>query len=653
MHVRRPRLSHWLRPWAGLLLAALLAAGPAASQPAAGQPAPGFRPNVVLILAEDASADLGVYGNALVHTPRLDRLAGEGVRFERAFVTSPICSPSRTALVTGMYPTTTGTMHHRSQVRRGKGSGNKDFYASYDLPPSVPFLPRLFQDAGYYTVLGGPQREDDSGLGKSDYNFEWDLSAYDAADWSGRQPGQPFFAQVQLEGAKTRGNSREDYHRAFDRAAHPVSPADVTLPPYYPDLPDVRQDWAAYLSTWEATDDEVGAVLDRLEREGIADSTVVVFLTDHGVSHLRGKQFVYDEGTRVPLIVRLPDGERAGTVRRDLVEHIDLAPTVLAWAGIALPPAMQGRDLFARDLAPRPYVFAARDRGDETIDLIRSVRTERFRYVRNYYSDRPALQPNRYKDGKTIMETTRAAHAAGQLSPLQERLLFAPERPPEELYDVLADPFETENLAGDPAFRPVLDSLRAVHVRWMERSGDLGLIPEPILEVWGGRYGSKAAVWQHEDLAAVSRRARGAIAASEAGDAAALAAALGDPSEAVRYWGAYGFGRLGGTASPVRGALRAALGDPSPAVRAAAARSLALAGDAEGLDALTALLADDNVIVGLYAATFLEDVVTRADGPVPAKTHAALQAAADGRYEFLRRTARRLLDRLDAAPAGG
>ena len=317
---------------------------------------------------------------------------------------------------------------------------------------------------------------------------------------------------------------------------------------------------------------------------------------------------------------------------------------------------MQGRDLFARDLAPRPYVFAARDRGDETIDLVRSVRTERFRYVRNYYSDRPALQPNRYKDGKTIMEVTRAAHAAGRLSPLQERLLFAPERPPEELYDIEADPFETQNLAGDPAFRPILDSLRAVHVRWMERSGDLGLIPEPILEVWGGRYGSKAAIWQHEDLVALSRRARGRPSGRpEAGDAAALAEALGDPSEAVRYWGAYGFGAPGrdrqpdAPCPPVR-ARRPVAGGPRR--RRAVAR--ALAGDTEtGVEALTDLLADDNVIVGLYAATFLEDVVARAGGSVPSETHAALQAAADGRYEFLRRTARRLLDHLDAAPAGG
>ncbi|MFO0909031.1 MAG: sulfatase-like hydrolase/transferase [Isosphaeraceae bacterium] len=252
----------------------------------------------------------------------------------------------------------------------------------------------------------------------------------------------------------------------------------MVLPPYYPRDPVILQDWADYLDCCRITDREVGDVLSRLEREKLLDSTVVVFLTDHGISHARGKQFLYDEGIQIPLIVRGP-GVPRGVVRKDLVEQIDVAALSLALARIPIPPTMQGQDILAQAYTPRSAVFSARDRCDETIDHIRSVRTERFKYIRNDLPERPLLQPCVYKDSKSIVQTLRERHAAHQLDDLQERLLFAPRRPREELYDLSADPRELVNLAADPALRQTLETLRRQLVAWEERTGDRGRTPEP------------------------------------------------------------------------------------------------------------------------------------------------------------------------------
>jgi arylsulfatase A-like enzyme len=253
----------------------------------------------------------------------------------------------------------------------------------------------------------------------------------------------------------------------------------MTLPPYYPRDPVLLQDWADYLDCCRYTDKEVGDVIARLEREKLLDETVVFFLTDHGISHARGKQFLYDEGIHVPFVVRGP-GIGKGVVRDDLIEHIDLAATSLAVAGIEVPKWMQGRNVLAKDYAGRDAVFAARDRCDETMEHIRGVRTQRFKYVRNYLPERPHLQPNAYKDGKAIVQKLRELHAAKKLDDLQEKLLFAPKRSAEELYDLAADPHEVRNLAADPAHKSTLDAMRKRLADWEERTGDKGRTPEPM-----------------------------------------------------------------------------------------------------------------------------------------------------------------------------
>ena len=448
------------------------------------------RPNIVWIFVDDMSANFSCYGETLIETPHVDRMAREGTKFTRAFVTAPVCSPCRSALVTGCYQTTIGAHHHRS------GRGTEKIH----LPEDVVPVPILFQHAGYFTCNGGPLGGAKVKPGKTDYNFQWDASMYDGADWSGRKPDQPFFMQVQLHGGKYRGNNAAKYDdwskRVRRELGEPVHPDDVVLADYYPRDDVLLRDWARYLDTVRYTDSEVGDVLARLEKEGILDETVVFFLTDHGISHARGKQFLYDEGIHVPLVIRAP-GIESGKVRDDLVEHIDLAATSLALAGIEIPAWVQGRNILAADYRPREAVFAARDRCDETVDRIRSARTERYKYIRNYLPKRPHLQPNRYKDGKQIVQRLRELHAAGELNALQERLLFAPERPAEELYDLQADPQELVNLAEDPTHGETLKRMRGLLARWEETSGDRGRTPEPEamydsdMAVYLGRHGAR------------------------------------------------------------------------------------------------------------------------------------------------------------------
>ena len=442
---------------------------------AADAPKKSDKPNIVWLIAEDMSPHFGCYGEKTIQTPNVDKLAASGVLFERAFVTGPICSPSRSALITGMYQTTIGAHHHRSGVGTEK----------IKLPPDVQLVPHLFQQAGYHTSNGGyPAMQ----KGKTDYNFEYDAGCYDGIDWKTRKVGQPFFAQIQLWGGKIRDGAKQLAEARKQLGS--VTPTDqLPLPPYYPRTPAILDDWAATLDAVRITDTYVGEIIERLRTEGILEQTIIFFITDHGVSHGRGKQFLYDEGTHIPFIVSgpgLPKGQR----RKDLIEHIDMAAMSLALAGIPQPKSMQARNVLAQDYQPRDATFSARDRADETVDHIRSVRTERWKYIRNFLPQRPYLQPNDYKDHKRCVIALRAAEAAGQLNDVQ-RLIFAKTRPPEELYDLAADPWEVKNLAADPAHAKTLLGLRTKLDVWVEQTKDQGRTPET-----ESRYDSDMAAYQ-------------------------------------------------------------------------------------------------------------------------------------------------------------
>ena len=437
--------------------------------PARGHAADKVRPNIVWIIVDDMSANFSCYGETQIQTPHLDRLAKRGTLFSSAFVTAPVCSTCRSAFITGMYQTAIGAHHHRS----GRGT------QKITLPDGVVPVPQLFKDAGYFTTISGwPIRP--GKLGKTDYNFEWDRSIYEGSDWSQRADGQPFFAQIQTPGGKLRGGTIEAARQFADRVGPEfggkVDPQTVKLPPYYPNDPVILEDWAAYLDSVRATDKMLGDVVARLKKEQLLDSTVILFMTDHGISHARGKQFMYDEGLHVPLVIAGPD-IKAGLVRNDLVEHIDIAALSLGLAGIDIPASMQARDILASDYKPRDAVFAARDRCDETVDHMRSVRTKRFKYIRNFLPNRPYLQPNAYKDKKSILTALRQAGRNGQLNAAQQ-LILAQTRPAEELYDLEADPDELNNLAGSDAYQGPLKEMRNRLDTWMVESNDMGREPE-------------------------------------------------------------------------------------------------------------------------------------------------------------------------------
>jgi len=423
--------------------------------------AAGNRPNILWLIAEDMSPHFGCYGDKVVPTPNVDRLAAGGILFESAFVTAPICSPSRSALITGMYQTSIGAQNHRS------GRGKEKIL----LPSGVVPVPQLFREAGYYTCNGGywpSQRK-----GKTDYNFNFDPKSYEGAEWTGRKLGQPFFAQIQLLGGKTRDLPNE-LAKARQQLGGSTPTNNLSLPPYYPRTPAMLDDWAATLDAVRITDVQVGEIVEHLRKEGILEQTVIFFISDHGVSHARGKQFLYDEGTHIPFVVSGP-GLAKGQRRKDLIEHIDMAATSLGLADIPLPATMQARNVLATDYKPRDAVFASRDRADETVDRIRSVRTERWKYIRNFLPLRPYLQPNDYKDHKPCLLALREAD--GQLDAAQ-KLILAPTRPSEELYDLQTDPWEVRNLAAAPAHAGTLKELRARLDLWVEQTGDRGRTPE-------------------------------------------------------------------------------------------------------------------------------------------------------------------------------
>lgn len=427
-----------------------LAAIVALVQPAADLRADDPKPNIVWIISDDLSPELGCYGYESVRTPNIDRLAREGARFTRAFATAPVCSSSRSAFITGMYQTSIACQHHRTEDPKL-------------LPADVKTLPELLRAAGYFVT--NCQDPEGKKHGKTDYNFVYDAKQmFDGSDWRKRKPGQPFFAQVQIK----------EPHRAF--VNEPPTPAQLQapLPPVYADHPLTHRDWAAYLQNIEALDVKVGQVLDVIEAEGVAQDTIVIFFGDHGRPHVRDKQWLYDGGIRVPLLVRWPGKIAAGTVRDELVSLIDLAPTCVSAAGAEIPPNMHGKSLHPAAPVAREFVVAARDRCGDADDRIRCVRTAQFKYIRNFRPELPYTQHSSYKEVQyPMLPLMRELHAEGKLTPAQA-MFFADAKPAEELYDVVNDPWEMSNLATLPEHAATLQDLRAKLDGWMKDTGDMG-----------------------------------------------------------------------------------------------------------------------------------------------------------------------------------
>lgn len=448
------------------------------------------KPNILFILAEDIGKNLSCYGEPLVSTPNLDRLAARGVRYNNAFTTAPVCSASRSAIMTGMYQTSIGAHNHRTW------QWNKQ-----PLPAGVRTITDYFREAGYFTVnvapgagkakkastSGVPGITGSSGTGKTDFNFLTDGPPFDGFDWNQRKPGQPFFAQLTInESHKGPGWT---FARSNNSPVGHVEAAKIKLPPYYPDHPIAREEYANYLDAIQLMDHYVGEVLARLENDGLAGNTIVVFIGDNGQCLFRSKQFLYDGGISIPLLIAWPDRRRAGTTDDQMVSSIDISAALLGFAGVKPTAVMQGRDFLAPGLTPRSYIFAARDRMDESTDRMRAVRTPEWKYIRNYFPAIPYMQRNAYKEKQyPTWNLVKQLAKEGKLTP--EAALFAADRKPiEELFDLKADPHEVKNLAGDPAYVAKLRELRALVDHWVVESADKGGAMEDPLDIYKGYNG--------------------------------------------------------------------------------------------------------------------------------------------------------------------
>jgi len=438
---------------------------PATASGAAKLPA-GKRPNIVWISAEDLSPDLGCYGDSYATTPNLDELCAQGVRYDRAFAHAPVCAPARSGIITGMYPTAIGT----TWMRCGGVP-----------PPEAKCFPEYLRAAGYFCT----------NRSKTDYQFSPPPSAWDISSGSGhyrkrpRKDG-PFFAVFNFT------VTHESSTRRWTPGKQEHDPAKAPVPPYYPDTPVVRQNIACYYDKISQLDGQIQTILDELEADGLADDTIVWFWGDHGRGLTRGKRWIYDSGTRVPLMVRVPPKWRQwagagdprsvapGAVEGEFAQFIDFAPTVLSLAGVPIPKHMQGRAFLGPQKGKAPdHIFAARDRMDETYDCIRYIRDKQYKYIRNFMPYLTRGQHINYMDQTPILQEMRRLHAAGKLKAGPEMQFFEPTKPVHELYDITKDPHEVHNLAGEPKHKATVQRMEKALFAFMKEIGDVALIPEP------------------------------------------------------------------------------------------------------------------------------------------------------------------------------
>ncbi len=395
------------------------------------------RPNILWITIEDWSPDLSCYGTKGIQTPNVDKLASEGIRYETAFTTAPVCSTSRSAMMTGFYQNYIGAHQHRTDDKK-------------PLPYGIRPIPHLLADAGYFTCLMSQ---------KTDCNFLPDSKEelFMGEDWKERATDQPFFARITFGGT----------HRPWKRdPQRPIEIADVELPPYYADTPFMRRDWANGLEQMQLVDREVGAILKRLDDEGLAGDTIVFFIGDHGRCRMRGKQFLYDEGTRIPMIMRWPGRVEPGQVNHDLVMSIDICATILEAADITAPIPLHGKSLFSDEVKDREYVFTARDKMDDTHDAMRAIRSKDHKLIVNLMPERAYCQFSHYKESAyPDLAEMNVLNLQGKLTP-EQAAFMAPRKPDIEMFDLRKDPHEVHNVADDPAYADVKAKLLSELSDW-------------------------------------------------------------------------------------------------------------------------------------------------------------------------------------------
>ena len=564
-------------------------------------------PNILWIVFEDISPNIGAYGDAYAETPNLDQLARESVRFTRAFSNSGVCAPARSTLITGMYPPAIGTHHMRS-------SG---------VPPDyVRGFTEYLREAGYYV----------SNHSKTDYNWKPPDSTWDVInpDWREqgwrRREGKPFFTVINI----TDTHSSQMYHPWFGWPQRFESlppeqrhnPDEARVPPYYPDTHAVRQAYARYADNISFADGIVGQILDQLKADGLRDSTIVFFYSDHGAGVPRSKSFLFESSMHVPLLIRFPEAlaewapSEPGSATDRIVSFVDFAPTVLSLAGLSAPDHFHGSAFLGPHAgSDREFVFGYRDRVDERYEFIRSVRGNRFKYIRNYFPHLPWFheQTRLYPSTHPIAQALHAGAAKGLLRPPAD-IYMARTKPREQLFDVRRDPHEIRDLAGQSDYRSELERMRATLRSWTIRYRDLGFLPES--DMWLRFDGAAATAFEHDPHLYPMERILET--ADWVGQGPQLVGKqrerLADTDPTVRFWAAVGLLAIGEAAQPAAEVLQRTLSDPSEAVKTIAAQALCRLGDAEEpLAVLLRQLHHEDARVALRAANAIHQLGPRAE----------------------------------------
>lgn len=522
---------------------------------ALGAAAEAERPNILWLTCEDMSPLLGCYGDKYSTSPNIDRFATRSLRYTTAWSNAPVCAPARTTIISGIFPPATGSEHMRSETK---------------LPDGMKMFPQYLREAGYYCTNNS----------KEDYNLikpagVWDDSS-NKAHWRNRKPNQPFFAIFN----DTITHESQVRKRPHDWQ-HDLT--KVPIPSYYPDTKEVREDLTQNYDNVTTMDRQVGKLLDQLSADGLAENTIVFFYADHGTGIPRSKRTPFNSGLQVPLLIHIPEkwkalrppDYRSGGVSSRPVSFVDLAPTVLSLAGIKPPAYHQGFAFLGQYPAPeQPYVYGFRGRMDERYDLMRSVRDQRYVYVRNYMPHRVYGQFNSYMFETPTTRVWKKMFDEGKLNAVQKQ--FWETKAPELLFDLDSDKDEVKNLAGSPAHQAILARLRRAQQAHAKRIRDIGFLPENEIHARAATdapydLGHDDARYPFDRIFAMAEAASSLKPALTP----SLRKGLSDTDSAVRYWAALGFLMRGAEAVQAHSAaLRAALADAAPAVRIAAGEAL-------------------------------------------------------------------------------
>ncbi len=581
------------------------------------------QPNIVWICAEDITTMLGCYGDPNARTPNLDAFAEKSVRFTNAYATAPVCAPSRSCIVTGEYATSLGTQHLRSEVQ---------------IPESVIPFPKLLREAGYSCT----------NYDKQDYNFTdttiWNESSKNA-HWKNRTEGQPFFAVFNIGITHQSGIFGDDqtYQKRISKyASHikKVNSESLQIPPYFPESEKIRKLWARYYTNVQIMDIQFAERIAELEKENLLDNTIVFFYSDHGTGMPRAKRALYDSGLKIPLLVYVPKkyakkfNMKAGTENNRMLSFIDFAPTILELAGVEIPQQLIGKPFISyKDGEDKEYVFGTSDRVDEAYEMARTIRTKKYRYIRNFLSYTPLLQPNFYSDKSAIMKELYRFRNSSALTQ-EQQTLFQNQRQPEELYDLEKDPHEVNNLAGNPEYETVLKEMR-IHLHdEMVKSFDTGLMPEPemmnlSMDLTPYKLTRNEKIYPiQEILKACDLTVKPDLTESE------IIEKLNHKNGFVRYWAVVAIECMEEYSPAILSELDKLLQDELKTVQIEAAKTLIKAGKIENINTILKFMEDEDKTVQLFATRAFEEIWKNLPG-IPDKVekiYASLKKSTDGKW---------------------